>query len=73
MINNKQNWVFAILACLTLGLAPHHEPHIWKQIMNLYLGRPMLMMDWVDILMHGAPWGYLVYLVVKSIRSSKLA
>ena len=48
---------YAVLGSLTLGLAPFTpEPHIWKQIQNLRLGREMLMMDWLDLLMHGAPW-----------------
>ena len=48
---------YAVLGSLTLGLAPFTpEPHIWKQIQNLRLGREMLMMDWFDLLMHGAPW-----------------
>lgn len=72
-MNNKQHWIFAILACLTLGLAPHNEPHIWKQIMNLTLGRTMNLMDWVDVVMHGAPWGYLIYLVVISSRKANNA
>lgn len=72
-MKNKQNWVFAILACLTLGLAPHNEPHIWKQILNISLGRPMNMMDWVDVVMHGAPWGYLIFLVIQSSRKTKVA
>lgn len=47
----------AVMASLTLGLAPFlPHPHIWKQIQNLWYGREMLMMDWLDLLMHGAPW-----------------
>lgn len=47
----------AIMASLTLGLAPFvPHPHIWKQLQNLWYGRTMLMMDWLDLLMHGAPW-----------------
>lgn len=52
----------AIIASLTLGLAPFTpEPHIWKQIMNIYLGRPMAAIDWFDLLMHGAPWAVLLF------------
>lgn len=48
---------YAVLGSLTLGLAPFTpEPHIWKQIQNLRLGREMQAIDWLDLLMHGAPW-----------------
>lgn len=52
---------FATIGSLTLGLAPFTpEPHIWKQIQNLRLGREMLAIDWFDLLMHGAPWVALI-------------
>ena len=55
----------AIMASLTLGLAPFvPHPHIWKQIQNLWYGRTMLMMDWLDLLMHGAPWIALIVILV---------
>ena len=62
----------ALIASLTLGLAPFTpEPHIWKQILNLWLGRPMAMLDWIDILMHGAPWFALIIFGVRDIKRAK--
>ena len=55
----------AVAASLTLGLArffPH--PHIWKQLKNLWYGRTMMTMDWLDLLMHGAPWIALIVILV---------
>lgn len=62
----KNQLVFAVLASLTLGLAPFvPHPHIWKQLKNLWLGRPMAGMDWLDLAMHGAPWLFLLYVLTK--------
>jgi len=60
--------ILAGLACATIGLAPHHEPHIWKQIQNIRFGRTMEFMDWVDVLLHGAPWVLLIAFVGLAIK-----
>ncbi len=58
--------VVPVLLCCTLGLAPLlPEPHLWKQFLNLSQGRPMAVLDWVDVVMHGAPF---VWLVVEIVR-----
>lgn len=63
---------YAILGCLTLGLAPFTpEPHIWKQIMNLIHGREMPAMDWLDLFMHGAPWIFLMVVLVSMTVGKK--
>ncbi|MFT5779081.1 MAG: hypothetical protein ACI837_002038 [Crocinitomicaceae bacterium] len=65
----KKHLGITVLACLTLGLAPFApEPHIWKQILNLWYGRPMPAMDWFDLLMHGAPWIYLIIILFSLLR-----
>lgn len=53
----------AVVACLTLGLAPFvPEPHIWGKIKWVAGGAVgMKPMDWFDLAMHGAPWVYLVF------------
>lgn len=62
----------AIIASLTLGLAPFTpHPHIWKQITNLYYGRPMLAIDWFDLLMHGAPWVALIVFAILDLGLKK--
>lgn len=68
----KNQLVFAVLASLTLGLAPFvPHPHIWKQLKNLWLGRPMAGMDWLDLAMHGAPWLFLLYVLTKLLLRKK--
>ena len=68
----KNQLVFAVLASLTLGLAPFvPHPHIWKQLKNLWLGRPMAGMDWLDLAMHGAPWLFLLYVLTKLLIRKK--
>jgi len=70
-MKNKQ-LQFALLASLTLGLAPFvPHPHIWKQIQNLWYSRPMAGMDWVDLAMHGAPWIYLIYVLIRMAMKKK--
>jgi hypothetical protein len=56
-----------LLASLTLGLAPFvPEPHVWGKLKWLMGGAVgMNPMDYFDLLMHGAPWLWLVYTVVK--------
>ena len=58
----------AAVASLTLGLAPFTPPHLWKQFQNLWYSRPMAAMDWIDILMHGAPWIALIYILIQMKR-----
>lgn len=59
----------AIMGSLTLGLAPFTpHPHIWKQIRNLWLGRTMVGLDWIDLAMHGAPWIFLIFILIQMAR-----
>lgn len=54
LVKNIALWA---MASVTLGLAPFvPEPHIWKQILNIYHGRLTASIDYLDLLMHGAPW-----------------
>ena len=70
----KKYLSIALLSSLTLGLAPFTpKPHIWKQFMNLKYGREMAMMDCVDILMHGAPWIFLIVVLTGMIKEKKKA
>jgi hypothetical protein len=56
-----------LMASLTLGLAPFvPEPHVWGKLKWLMGGAVgMNPMDYFDLLMHGAPWLWLMYTVVK--------
>lgn len=51
----------ALLACLTLGLAPYApEPHVLGKLRWVAGGaNGMTPMDWGDLLMHGAPFVWL--------------
>lgn len=65
--------VLALLASLTLGLAPFTpEPHIWEKINIIRTGsRVMEPMDWFDVLMHGAPWIWLMVEIVLKLKGKK--
>ncbi len=66
---NMPNYPILILVCLTLGLAPFvPEPHIWGKIKWLIGGgEGMALMDWWDTVMHGIPWGALLFFLGKDI------
>lgn len=52
-----------LLASLTLGLAPFlPEPHLVGKIRWVAGGAVgMAPMDWFDLVLHGAPWTWLVF------------
>lgn len=64
-----------VVLCLTLGLAPFTpEPHLFGKIRWVAGGAVgMALMDWLDLLMHGAPFallaGVLAYEAVGFARS----
>lgn len=60
-----QKIIYPLIASLTLGLAPFFpEPHIWKQILNIANGTFTEPLDWFDLAMHGAPWIWLIYILI---------
>ncbi len=51
----------AVLAALTLGLAPFFpEPHIWEKLKMLAAGTLTRPIDIFDLLLHAAPWAVLI-------------
>lgn len=70
MMNYIQSlpWSVVILLCLTLGLAPFAPPHIVEKLQMLFNGDLKRLIDWADLLMHGAPW---LLLLVKAGLSFK--
>lgn len=59
-------WSLAIIAALTLGLAPFvPEPHIWEKLKMLARGTLTRPIDIFDFFFHAVPW---VLLVMKAIR-----
>jgi len=69
-LNDIRLW---LLLSLTLGLAPFvPEPHVWGKLKWL-LGDPssMQLMDYLDLLMHGLPWLFLLRAVIIRLKSPK--
>ena len=51
----------AIIACLTLGLAPFvPEPHIWEKLKMLTAGTLRKPVDIFDLCLHALPWLLLI-------------
>lgn len=59
--------IFAIALAVTLGLAPFTpEPHLIGKIRWVLGGADgMKPMDYFDLVLHYAPWVYLIYILVK--------
>ncbi len=67
-MKEKNLFQFSLIASLTLGLAPFFpHAHIWKQLMNIVHSRPMLGMDWFDLVMHGTPWVLFIILGIRKL------
>jgi hypothetical protein len=62
-----------ILAVLTLGLAPYFpEPHFFGKLRwILGGGAGMQATDYFDLLMHGAPWLFLIYRLTQVLLKSQ--
>ena len=59
-------WNLAIIAALTLGLAPFFpEPHIWQKLKMLVAGDLAKPIDIFDLVLHAAPW---LLLLLKVLR-----
>lgn len=63
------------LACLTLGLAPFRpEPHLVGKLRWVFGGGDgMTWMDAFDLVMHGAPWVWLLVALVGVLRRGAAA
>ena len=68
----KGNLKLAIVLVLTLGLAPiTPEPHVWGKIKWVMGGaNGMQMMDYFDLVLHGAPWVYFIVVLLKNLKRS---
>ncbi|WIV51797.1 RND transporter [Marivivens sp. LCG002] len=63
-------WNIAILAALTLGLAPFFpEPHIWEKLKMLAGGSLTRPLDIFDLVLHGAPWLLLLAKIAREVLS----
>ncbi len=65
-MNKKNLYFIAIFGSFTLGLAPFApEPHLFGKVKWVLGGAEgMAMKDWLDLLMHGAPFLLLVGLII---------
>ncbi|KYG82280.1 hypothetical protein [Roseivirga echinicomitans] len=68
--SGKGNLKLAILLALTLGLAPFTpEPHILGKIKWVMGGaNGMQVMDYFDLVLHGTPWVYLIFELIRYFR-----
>ncbi len=53
-------WQIAIMAALTLGLAPFKPPHVVEKLNMLFHGTLVKPIDWFDLVLHGTPWLVLI-------------
>ena len=67
------NLKMVLFFCLLLGLAPFFpEPHLWGKIRWVAGGAVgMGLMDWADLLWHGAPWILLIRLGVLAVQKRR--
>jgi hypothetical protein len=68
--NIQKEGISALILSLTLGLAPFYpEPHILGKIRWIWGGAEgMQWMDWFDVALHGLPWVYLLYVIIKALH-----
>jgi hypothetical protein len=69
----NNNLKMVLFFCLLLGLAPFFpEPHLWGKIRWVAGGAVgMGLMDWADLLWHGAPWILLIRLGVLEVQKRR--
>lgn len=64
--------ILPLLATLTLGLAPFTPlPHFFEKISWLFTGHSFAPIDVFDLVMHGAPWVWLVWTLISVFRTGK--
>ncbi|QCK15327.1 hypothetical protein [Mangrovivirga cuniculi] len=72
-INKIKELILPLILSLTLGLAPFFpEPHILGKIKWVAGGaNGMQLIDWFDLVLHGAPWLLLLITIVRLIIPEK--
>ena len=73
MKNKYARLIMPLVASLTLGLAPFFpEPHLFGKIRWVLGGAVgMQPMDWFDLIMHGAPWIWLIVVIFQLMFARK--
>lgn len=71
--NSHATLALLLVLCLTLGLAPFTpEPHLFGKIRWVLGGATgMTLMDWWDLIMHGAPFVALIAYLPSYFGKSK--
>lgn len=71
---SSTNIIRFLIFSLTLGLAPFYpEPHILGKIRWVAGGAVgMQPMDWFDLVLHGAPWVGLIYVLLAEAKRKYL-
>lgn len=58
---HRSRVMVGVIGSLSLGLAPFFpHAHLYKQLVRLFEQRPAEPLDTLDLLLHGAPWAFLV-------------
>jgi len=60
-------WGLAVIACVTLGLAPFSPPHLFEKLQMLAAGTLIKPLDWFDLALHGTPWMLLIAKVLVAV------
>ncbi len=62
------DWIVPAIASLTLGLAPFvPQPHLLEKLRWLLSGRRFAPVDVFDLLLHGAPWVWLGWTLLRKL------
>lgn len=65
------DWKTWLMFSLTLGLAPFTPPHIVGKLKWVAGGaNGMELMDWFDLLFHGAPWVMLIISLIVTFKKT---
>lgn len=65
------SWLWIVVVCATLGLAPFTPPHVVEKLLMLSRGELVRAIDWFDLAMHGAPWTVLILKAASVLFRSK--
>ncbi len=65
------SWLWIVIICATLGLAPFNPPHVVEKLLMLSRGELVRAIDWFDLAMHGAPWIVLILKAASTVLRPK--
>ena len=72
--SHRTSIVTAALTSATLGLAPYFpHAHVYKQLVNLWRGQLSAPIDIFDLVLHGAPWIWLLWALARWLLAARRA